>query len=142
MTASALFKQFKMDTDVEKTGIVLEFGENADGTQSTIRIARAGGANNAYSKRLEAKLKPYRRQIQTETMDRKLLESIVREVFAETCVLGWEHVQDADGTDIAYTRENVVKLLTDLPELYAYLQEQANTLALYRAEINEAVSGN
>lgn len=138
----SLYQQFKSDANLEKSGILLEYGFNKAGKAITIRIARAGGANNAYTKRMEAKFKPYRRQIQTETIDTQIVEKLLREVYAETVVLGWENVEDADGNPMDYTVANCVKLFEDLPDLFKDIQEQSQRSALFRAELLEAAAGN
>ena len=137
-----LYSQFKTDPEMEKSGVWVEYGENSKGEPIRFLIARAGGANEQYMKVLEAKAKPFRRQIQTEVIERKTLEKITRETFALTCLKGWENVEDANGNPMAYTAENVVKLLADLPELSTDLQEQATRVALYREMIQQEDLGN
>lgn len=145
----SLYRQFKSDANLEKTGILIQYGfvQKPDGQPDlerpiSFRIARAGGSNTPYHKRVEAKVKPYRRQIQTETIDPKVAENLMLEVFCETVLLGWENVQDENGQDIEFTKDNAMKLFTDLPDLYKDLQEQANKAALFRAEIREGEAGN
>lgn len=138
----SLYAQFTTDKDLEKKGIVLEYGLNSKGLPIGIRVARAGGSNAAYAKRMEAKAKPFRRQIQTETIDKKQLEKLVLEVFCETVILGWENVEDQAGNELTYSVENAVKLFTDLPDLFADVQEQAGKAALFRTEIREGAAGN
>lgn len=145
----SLFSTFRTDADIEKNGVILQYGfvKKPDGKPDTkrpigIRVARAGGANTAYLRRAEAVLKPYRRQIQTDTMDRGLIDEITRQLFAETIVKGWENVQDENGEDLPFSVENCVALFTKLPELFADIQEQSQRSALFRAEIMEADAGN
>jgi hypothetical protein len=155
----SLYRQFKSDTNLEKEGILLQYGFSerakaafiAEGmteqdaeakAATTIRIARAGGANSQYQKRMEVVVKPYKRQIQTETIETKLVEKLVRRVYAETVVLGWENVDDAQGNALPFTVDNCEKLFNDLPDLFLDLQEQAQRSALFRAEIQEADAGN
>lgn len=145
----SLYKQFKSDPALERAGVLIQYGfvQTPEGEPDSsrpicFRIARAGGANVAYQRRVEAKVKPYRRQIQTETIDPKVAENLMMEVFCETILLGWENVQDANGVDLPFSKENAVKLFTDLPDLYKDLQEQANKAALFKAELLEADAGN
>lgn len=152
MSKPTLYKQFKTDKEVEQSGLLLQYGETADGKPVTIRIARAGGANVQFQKRLEALTRPYRRQLQTETLSPKLAESLVRRAYAETVVLGWENVEfpvlDANGepTDkteaLPFTVDNCLRLFTDLPDLFTDLQEQAQKAALFRVDALEADAGN
>lgn len=147
---SSLYKQFETNKDVENDGIVLEYGMSTRGPIS-IRISRAGGANTRFAKLMEAKVKPYRRQVQNETMDKALAEKIAKEVYAETVVIGWENVEmpvivNGEATKelefVPYTVENAIRLFTDLPDLYADIVEQAQRSALFRADIMEADSKN
>lgn len=139
---TGLYSQFTTDTKLEREGILLEYGTARNGQPITIRIARAGGANAQYLKRMEALVKPYRRQIQTETIDGKVVEKLIRQVYAETVVLGWENVEDRDGNPLPYSRDNCLKLFDDLPDLFLDIQEQAQRAALFRAELREADAGN
>lgn len=138
----SLYKQFKTNENIERDGILLEYGENSKGKPIAIRIARAGGANSQYQKLMEARVKPYRRQIQNETIERALVERLLRQVYAETIVLGWENVEDENGKELAFTVENCVKLFEDLPDLFQDIQEQSQRAALFRQEVLETDSKN
>lgn len=138
----SLYKQFKTNENVEKTGIVLEYGDNTKGKPIGIRIARAGGANAQYQKLMEARVKPYRRQIQNETIEKALIDKILRQVYAETIVLGWENVEDENGKELPFNVENCIKLFEDLPDLFQDIQEQSQRAALFRQAILEADSKN
>lgn len=146
----SLYDKFKTDRSLEKTGIELDYGpnkklpEDAEGNHPTIiiRIARAGGANEQYLKRIEAKAKPHRRQIQHETVDRELIASLIKEVYAETVVLGWENVTDENGVVMEFNKTNCIKLFNDLPDLYADITEQAQSAALFLASVRETDAKN
>lgn len=138
----SLYKTFQTSQHLEKNGIELQYGENDKGEEILIRIARAGGANSAYNKRLEALVKPYRRQITSETIDNKVLEKLILQAFAETVILGWSGVEDAEGNALECTVDNVIKLFTDLPDLFKDVQDQAQKSVLFREEILELESKN
>lgn len=131
----SLYSQFKTDENLEKTGLVVEYGTNSKGEPIGIRIARAGGSNAAYLKLLEASLKPYRRQLQNDLMDNATAEKVMRTVYAKTVVLGWENVEDEKGQPMPFNVENCIKLFEDLPDLFADLKAQAEKSALFRAEL-------
>ena len=128
----SLFNQFQTSEALEKKGIILDYGQNADGTNIQIRIARAGGSNKQFDKRMEALTKPIRRQLQNETVDPVALDNIFRRVWAETVVLGWDNVQDPNGKDIPFTVDNCIQLFVDLPDLFADIQEQSRKISLFR----------
>ena len=138
----SLYTQFETDREIEKTGIVLDYGFNSKKQPIQIRIARAGGANERYSKLLELRTKPYRRQIQNETLENAVAEKITKEVYAQTVVLGWTGVEDRDGNEMPFTQENCVKLFTDLPDLWSDVQSQSTRASLFRSEILEADAKN
>lgn len=138
----SLYQSFKTDENIEKNGIMLEYGTTDGGAPIRIRIARAGGANLKFARLLEQKTKPYRRQLQMETMDQNVQVAVLREVFAESVVLGWENVEDENGKPLPFSKENCIKLFTDLPDLFADVREQANKSVLFRADIREIAVKN
>jgi hypothetical protein len=138
----SLYKQFATNTDLEKRGIYLDFGPNSKGQPTRFLVARAGGANSAYLKAMEHKVKPIKRQIQNETIELAQIERLTMEVYCQTVVLGWEGVEDAEGNPLPHSYENAVKLFTDLPDLFKDIQEQAAKSALFRQALLEADSGN
>lgn len=137
---SSLYTTFGTDKSLEKDGIVLEYGSNAQGVPVQIRIARAGGANVKFAKVLEHKLKPYKRTL--DALDNKVAEKLLIETYADTVILSWTGVQDREGNDLEFNRDNVIKVLTDLPDLFIDIQQQSQKFALFREEIRELDSGN
>jgi hypothetical protein len=146
----SLFKQFKTDAKVEKEGIWLDYGPNKDLPANEqgehpvimIRIARAGGANEAYNKRIEALSKKHRRKIQNDAMEISELREMTQHAVADTVVLGWENVTDEDGNAMPFSRDNALKLFKQLPDLFNDIQEQAAKAALFRVHLRETDLGN
>ena len=138
----SLYNTFETDKSLERDGIVLDYGFNSKNQPVQIRIARAGGANTKFAKVLEQKMKPYKRAIANDTMDNKVAEKLLVEAYADAVILGWEGVEDREGSPLEYNRDNVVKVLTDLPDLFIDIQQQSQKSALYRAELREAEQGN
>lgn len=137
-----LYKQFQTDKKLENEGVFIEYGPNSKDEPIRFRVARMGPSNLRYSKMMEQRLKPYRRQIQTETIDSKLADKMMLEIFVDTILLSWEGVESEDGVKLEFNRETAIKLFTDLPDLYDDLREQAGKAALFRAEINRVDAGN
>lgn len=138
----SLYNTFETDKSLERDGIVLDYGFNSKQQPVQIRIARAGGANAKFAKVIEQKMKPYKRAIANDTMDNKVAEKLLIESYADAVILGWEGVEDRQGNPLDFTRENVVKVLTDLPDLFLDIQQQSQKSALFRAELREAEQGN
>ena len=133
------YKMFATDKTTEQEGILINYGS------FRFRVARSGGSNHKFRRLLQAKLKPYRHQLDNETMDDKVSEALMREAFAEAVVLGWETkvgeegserwepwLEGPDGSHMEYSVENCVKVLTDLPDLFKDLQQVSGKVALFR----------
>lgn len=145
-----LRKLFKTDERLESGGVWLDYGE------TRIKIARAGGANKKFAKVLDKKTKPYRRAIATGTMPNDKADDILCETYAESVVLDWQtkvsgewkpgiDPEDAGlqaGDLLPVISDNVLLALKALPELYRDIQGQAQQIALFRAELDEAAAGN
>lgn len=131
------YKQFQTDSDLESSGITLDLGE-----AGKFKIARAGGSNERFARRMLSATKPYRRAIANETMNPKDADRVAAQVFAETVLLGWSGVTGPDGKDLPFTVENAIQLFLDLPDLFAEIRRAASDAALFRREILEAEQGN
>lgn len=132
----SLYAMFKTNKTAEENGVDINYGE------AVITIARAGGANTAFSRRMEVLFKPYRRQIQTDTMPKEQMEELTKQAFCETVILGWKNVYDENGNDIAFSVEAAIQVMTDLPDLYADLFELASKTAIFREDTLEADAKN
>lgn len=128
---SGPYSVFRTDKSLEKEGIVLDYGD------FKIKIARAGGANAAFQKALAAKVRPYKRQLDAGTIPDDVAEKLFLDVYAESVVLGWEGVTDENGKPLPYSKENAVKLFSDLPDLFRDVQNQAASISNFRAEVTE-----
>lgn len=151
----SLYSQFQTNPDFEKKGIELVYVIDTK-TAVILKVARAGGGNTKFQRVMDVKTKPYRRQIQTETIAPEQLDIIMREVYADAVMLGWftatdygtatekrvPTVDDIDGNPMEFKRENVIKLFTDLPDMFSDVQSQAQKVALFRKAELEDSSGN
>ncbi|MGE0722823.1 MAG: hypothetical protein AB7O45_00535 [Alphaproteobacteria bacterium] len=146
------YQQFVTDPATERDGVVLDYGDYA------VKIARAGGANAKFAKVLEAKQRPYKRQIQNETLEEDVARKLLAQTYAEAVILDWATRQPAaDGESegafqwgvfpgpsgpLTFGRDNVVKVLLDLPDFFADIREQSTKMALFRKEEIEADAKN
>lgn len=138
----SIFSQFSTDAKKEAEGVKITFGPNKDGSIPSVTILRAGKSNKRYAKVLEAVTRPYRRQLELGTLDNDTAEKLFKKVFADSVVLGWEHIQEDDGTEIAFSKEAAVALFEKLPEFYDELQKQANLVSNFRIDLLEQDAGN
>jgi len=133
----SLYSQFKTNSNRETSGIRVEYPDfdKPNAPVPTFIVARAGGSNLAYNKALERETKPLRRAIATGNIPLAALMAINRKVFVETCLLGWENVTTSDGEPIAFSTDAANVLFTDLPDLYADLEQQSNNVAHFREQL-------
>jgi hypothetical protein len=135
--SKSIYDAFETDPKKEVDGVVFDYGE-----VGSFLLARAGGANKKFSKQLEFRSRPYKRQIDKGTMDNEAATKLMAQVFADTVILGWDGVIDREGNLIEFTKENCVKLLLDLPVVFADLQDAAADYSSYRKEMLEEDSKN
>ncbi len=147
----SMYNQFETDPDLERKGIIIDYSD------FRVTVSRSGGSNKRYSRILEAKTKPYRRAIQTETISPELQEQILMEVTAEALVMNWEvpngedknglkkwkqGIEARDGTTLPFTPDNVLATFKALPDIFWDVQEGAGKSALYRKHILEDEAKN
>ncbi len=144
-----LYDNYRTDEELEKQGVVLDFGEYR------IRIARAGGANLKFARVFEALTKPVRRAIQNESLSEEKAKEIAHKSYAEAVVLGWDtpveengqivykpFIYGPDGEEIPFSKENLLKVFNDLPDFYATIKSEAERVSNFRREAQKAEAGN
>lgn len=126
----SIYKLFGTDQNLERNGIVLEYGE------ATFTVARAGGANKKFQSCVERKMRPYRSAINAGTMDQKVAERLLAEAYAEAVILDWEGVtyppgDEQEGQPMPFTKENCVRvlLIPGMGDLFLDIQEQSMKVA-------------
>lgn len=131
ITMSSLFKAYKMDTTKEQNGVSITYPANEDGSIPTFIVSRQSKTNQRYAKSLMRETKPYQRLMQLGSMDNDTSDKILRTVFCNSVLIGWENVLDAENQTIAFSVENALKLFELLPDLYDDLQRQSNNASLF-----------
>ncbi|MCK5603636.1 hypothetical protein KAR91_17250 [Candidatus Pacearchaeota archaeon] len=145
MSRNALRKMFETDTAVERDGVWSEYAPGVE-----VRIARAGGSNKHFAKVMQRLAKHHRRAIQTESVDPDILRDIFIKAYAQAIIVDWKGFtkdlithDDADSeTELDFNTDNVEAVLRAQPNLFDDIQKVSETISYYRAEINEADSGN
>ena len=133
---SSIYDHFATDTQKENRGIEVDYGE-----AGIFVIARAGGANKAFTKKVETLMRPYRRFIRNGDLSKVpdgVLDEVMRKAFIENILIGWEGVYGKDGEVLEYSTSAAEKLFTDLPDLLADLQSiAADHSAFLQAEVED-----
>lgn len=133
---TSAYDLFETVGSLEKTGVWIAIGP------MEFLLARAGGENTEFKKAAQAKFKPFELALANDTMDEKLAQKLVIEVMCTTVLLGWRNVYDRDKNELPFTKENAIKLLTDLPALFEKLQAEAQRIGNFRNKGNETVAKN
>lgn len=143
----SMFKTFSVDQSLEGDGVWIDYGD------FRVKLARAGGSNREYSKVLERLSRPHRRAIATGAISDEQAQGMMHRALAEGCVKGWE-TRDDDGEWVSdvieapggglreATTAAIIETFELLPDLYADLRAQAESMALFKARELEAEAGN
>lgn len=146
----SLSKQFLTDSELENKGVAVTVGDaNPDGTFATFIIARASKSNKAYQAALTKAAAPYQRQLQLKIDVSAQLEKAFMGVFCDTVLRGWSNVLKSDVTGnendtgyIEFNKQNAIALFERMPDLYDFLQEQANSASLFLEVVREGSAKN
>ena len=133
-----IYDQFSMDKQAEEEGVILDFDD-----AGSIRILRAGGTNVQYQKKLSAFARKYKRKIDLDLLTEKDARKEMIQIFADTIVIDGE-LRDKTGKMVKL-RNNpsaVVKFFTEMFDLFVYVREQAENMALFRVIEQEEEAKN
>lgn len=145
----SLYKTFQTDEAIEQEGILVQYDD------VRFRISRAGGSNANYRRILGAKTKKYRRQIENQQLSETVARRLMAETYAESVVLGWDTnvgseadpvwqpwILDSAGQKLPFSVDNCVRVLLELPELFADIQVMAGQVSNFRKQEMEEDSKN
>lgn len=121
-----LYDLFTTDKNLETDGIYVEIGE------AKFLIARAGGSNKKFAKIARKRLAPFNEAVRRGAVDEETSLKVLVEIYADSVILGWENVTDDKDKTLEFNRKNVIKLLTDLPDLFEYIREEAEKVSNFR----------
>jgi hypothetical protein len=141
---ASMWNQFSTDPNVEKEGVWLDYGD------FRIRVTYAGETNKKYAKTLETLTRPHRRQIASGNFSNARSMAILYEVYATAVIMDWETakgddniiaqtiwekgIQAKDGSLLPVTKENIIAVFKALPKLFLDVREQAESVAVFRAD--------
>lgn len=124
---------FKTNKDHEENGVKFAIND-----KTSFLVRRFVGTNPRVKAAMAAYYKPYARQMELGTLDEKKQQEIQRKLFVEICLVGWAGVEDEKGKEIPYTKDNALKVLEGLPDLFDTLWKHANDFASYRDDVGNS----
>lgn len=137
-----IFDTFETDAKAESEGKWFNFPANKDGSKPGFLLARMARTNPRYQAALEAVGKTFKTEIKLDVLSEELAYEPMLEVFLDTILLGWRNVQNKEGQEITFSKENARELFKKLPALYDVLRENANSLSAFRSVEAEGVAPN
>lgn len=140
------YARFKSNKEAELDGLLFSPMEGV-----RFLVARAGGRNESFKRAFAQKTKPFRHQIQNETLSDEKSNELMAEVYAETVIKGWESQIDGDwkpvlldenGKEMPFTKANFCKVMRDLPELFRQITTFANDASVFLEQDEAEDAGN
>lgn len=119
MAKRNLYALFETDKNLEETGVDFQFGD------SIFKCKRAGGSNRKFDKTFEERTRAFSTKMQMAALSEEQSDAILMDVYFDAVLLGWSNVTDRDGNDLAFTKENFIKVMQDLPDLWKALRQAA-----------------
>ena len=136
-----IYGAFKTDNSLETAGKWFPFSSrNEDGSIPRFKLRRMAETNPQYLAALERLQKELGRSLELDLLDDKENRAHMVRVFVDTVLVTWENVFDADNKLMEYSKETATALLTELPDLYRVLAEEARKLQNFRTHTVATVS--
>lgn len=133
-----IYDQFATDRRAETEGIRLPYGE-----AGWLQIARAGGSNTAFMRRAEEYQRKYQRKIDQSIMPHDVAREALIEIFADTVILDGElRNREGEMVPLRGNRDAIIKFMTELPDLFLDVKEQAEGLGAFREIMTEEGAKN
>jgi hypothetical protein len=129
-----LKKNYATDKVAEIAGIEKDFGDGL-----FIKIARIG--NSEYKKFFQKLTKPHQKAIRRGVLSDEVADRLLIEAMANKIVLDWRGMFEGQ-TEIQYSTENCIRILTEYPDLKDQINEIANEMESFKTEDDEELEKN
>jgi hypothetical protein len=124
------------DESKSENGIPVVIGLNAKGEEIVMFVAEAGSARH------ERTQKKYAAELERHRHNPALRDEIVKKVIAESILVSWTGVVDANGDPIEPTVENKLQALKKYRKLHMMIMETAIDSARFRKDLEEETEKN
>ena len=119
-------KDFKTDKDKEKDGVWEDLGDGC-----SVLVARYG--NQAMVNAYRRYPRVLRQRLESGQIDDDKSANVMAKVMADTILLDWKGLKE-DGKEVAYSKEECVRILTEYPDIRSMIFEISNEAQLYHDE--------
>ena len=145
----------KLDEAAIKNGVWTTFViKKLDGTTEEIQLCLALAnpeINRGYRKAVRNSMETHERMLSlvASGKSKKLPDEVAakinadaRKCFLENIVTDWKGIFGADGSALPYSIENMEALLSEFPELFPEIEDEASKVERYRVAVLEVQAGN
>lgn len=128
-----LDKLFKTNSDLEREGVDFAIDD-----KTSFRLRRFNGQNPRVKAAMAAYYKPYARQVELGTLPQEKSDEISILLFIDVCLASWQGVEDENGKELPFNKENAVKIFKSLPDLFNTLWAHANNFENYKESVGNS----
>jgi hypothetical protein len=128
--------RIKIDKDKQLDGVWCDTG--LDGLR--LLVARQG--NTRYREYIAQNSKELQIQARHNAIDVRKVDNINKDAAARHILLGWENLQNDDGTPIPYSSEKARELFDIAPDLYDITMSFAQDMNMFLADAQKDAAGN
>lgn len=119
----SLKSKYKVDTSLAAGGVWFTKATNSDKSVCRIKLRRSGRGNPDWNR----VFREHSRDLDTDNLSTEDDNRLMGGVFAEACVIDWEHLQpEDDGVELPFSTQAAVNLLSDPDWLDLLTELQGN----------------
>lgn len=134
----SLWQNYKTSSELENNGIDLLLGKNSKNEDIIFKVRRISKHNKKYALELKRLIKPHEDEIRRDRLDVSISDEISRKVFINHILVSWSGVEDRDGKELVFSKENAEMLFKELPDLFEKIQAEANDMNNFQDDILES----
>lgn len=123
----SLYDAFETNKNLEAEGVEIAIND------SVFKVRAKTKNNQQYTSRVRDLMERKGALAKAGGVREDELAKEMLELFVDTLVVGWTGVKARDGSIMDYTRENAIKLFTDLPRLQQALEDEIDKVATWKS---------
>lgn len=138
MSLQALRKAYATDNKLETEGV---WYSPPSLPHIGFKLARMSRANREWQTQFAVIYRQNKRLFDNSDLNNPVLLAKTLKLFCNTILVDWRGITNDEGTVVPYTVAAGIKLLTELPDLYEELSDEAGLKDRYRQEEADEIAG-
>lgn len=126
---------FKTDPVRETEGVWFDLRDG-------LRVLVARMRNERHKQRIRELMRPHLQGARRGQLAIEIVEKMNLQAMSETVILGWENLEEDDGSPILYSSGKALELMKEYPEFAEIVSEFAGDIENYREEIRADAEEN